>query len=129
MENEAPANGPDKEGVGGAASKGVLVASTLGWLFGIMFLLMSVAVVIPAVAMQSFSFTLIILPAMAVTYCWAGYKMRKRVRAGAVVGMIVSGLFVALILIGSGGTVSGAVILHLLFFVLCGNAYRTLTAP
>ena len=104
----------------------VLVASTVGWLLGIILLLSGAAILIPAIAMKALRPSALLAPAIGLTYCWSGYLLRKQRPLGAQVALVASGLFVALVLLGGGMRLSAALVLHGLFFVLAGGALGAL---
>ena len=104
------------------------VASTVGWLLGILFLLIGLATTIPAVAMGSYSPAILLAPVAGVAYCLAGYRIRKGIPSGAMVGAVAGAVMVVLMLIGSRGRLSGAIALHSIFVLLCIMAYTALNS-
>jgi hypothetical protein len=59
-------------------------------------------------------------------YCAAGFFLRRGKRAGALTGAIASGVYVLLMFVGSGWTLTGAIVIHLLFLALSIGALRSL---
>lgn len=104
----------------------VLVASTVGWLLGGLFVLISVAIAVPAIALGSLSFGMFLPIPLAMAYCAAGFFLRRGKRAGALTGAIASGVYVLLMFVGSGWTLTGAIVIHLLFLALSIGALRSL---
>jgi hypothetical protein len=108
--------------------RNVLVASTVGWLLGCIFLLISLAVAIPAVATRNLSWVVFLPIPFAISYCAAGYLLRKGRRIGAVTGLVASSIYVVLLLLASRGAVTVAFVVHLLFLLVSVGALRALSA-
>lgn len=69
------------------------VAATLTWIMGAIFILSAVTLGIPAIIMGSsnVAFASVIL-LVGVLYGYIGYMLKKRLIAGAIVGLVVCGL-------------------------------------
>jgi len=103
----------------------VLIASTVAWLMGGLMALVSIAVAVPVVASGSVSARALLPVVFAVSYCVAGYRLRRGDRSGAVIGMIASGSFIALLFIGAGGP-TPAMVAHGIVLWSSYNASRSL---
>jgi len=95
---------PGSAGTGAPATRtpqGVLVASTLCWLWGVVVLLSSVALLIPAVAMHGVGSVEVLFPAamflVSCAYLFAGYALRRQRRAGGWSGGSAAVLMVGLL--------------------------------
>jgi hypothetical protein len=80
--------------------QGLLIASTLCWLWGILMALSGVALIIPAVAVRGMAsgpaFLALGFLVLAVAYCVAGYHVRKARLIGGWIAVVAAGLMSAL---------------------------------
>lgn len=72
------------------------VASTLAWVWGILMLLASIAIGIPAIFMSENPGLLILMLVIGGLYCFSGYGLRKKRRVAGVVALIIAGLILIL---------------------------------
>jgi len=82
---------------------GILVASTLCWIWGILCTLSAVALGIPAVAeptLRAGIVVAIVLLLCGVVYCFAGFLIRRRSVVGGWIAIISAGLLSTLELLG-----------------------------
>ena len=82
-------------------STGLLVVSTLAWLWGVFGVFSAVALGIPTVAQHRALWPVGLLFASGAVLCYCGYGVRKRWKAAGVTTIAVASLFTALFLVST----------------------------
>lgn len=113
--------------------QGLLIASTLCWVWGILIGFSGVALVIPAVAGRDMGagpvFLAVMFLPVAAAYCAAGYLVRKARLVGGWIAACTAGLMSALLFLGGiRGTQSVGLAINLVIIVLVVSNRKHLRA-
>ena len=112
---------------------GLLVASTLAWLWGILFALSTLAVAIPAIALHGLfsrsSLFVLVIAAVAAALCYAGYGLRRARRSAGVVAIVVGAFLILLPLTYRAPITRIGIIVNILIVGLTVANWRHLSPP
>ena len=96
------------------------VASTLSWLWGILLILMMVAVLIPTVMSGEIPVAAVVLTGVAIGFCVAGYGLRKQRLYGAWSALAAAAVWLSAQVLGGAGlaSIQGVVVGAIVLLVL-----------